>query len=297
VREPTHATFRRGELTKWTGRIPELPPMNRPLIQLSLAAALLSAAPLAQAIVFAINEGVTYRVSNDEIRGRYAAISADLSKLLKEPVTVEPVGDYPSLRAGLAARRYDLAMVHPAHLSIRAMRDSGYKLVAVTKGYQTYRASFLIKADSPLKSLADLKPLRLGVPDEDSITAWMVRATLRDAQLDPAAMNLSYTRYQEAIPFGVDNNLTQAGATAANAIVTAWQAKGGKLLAQSKPVPIKHIIASPNLSSEQVDKVREYLTGLDTTDEGKKKLEPTKYRGFERYDESALLKIGVWLGL
>jgi ABC-type phosphate/phosphonate transport system substrate-binding protein len=125
----------------------------------------------------------------------------------------------------------------------------------------------------------------------------MVRATLRDAQLDPKAMNLSYTRYQDAIPFGVENNLTQAGATAANSIVTAWQTKGGKVLAQSKPVPIKHIIAGPSLSAEQIEKVREYLLALDTTDEGKKKLEPIKYSGFERYDEAALLALGTWLGL
>jgi ABC-type phosphate/phosphonate transport system substrate-binding protein len=271
--------------------------MYRSLVRLSLAAALLAAAPFAQAIVFAINEGMTYRVSNDEIRGRYAAIAADLSKLLRQPVTIEPVGDYPSLRAGLAAKRYDLAMVHPAHLSIQAIKESGYTLVVVTKGFEAYRASFLTRADSPLTSLAELKTQRLGVPDEDSITAWMVRATLRDAKLDPATMRLSYTRYQDAIPFGVENRLTQAGATAANAIVTAWQAKGGKVLAQSRPVPIKHIIASPGIPADQVDKVREYLIGLDTTDEGKKKLEPTKFRGFERYDEAALLKIGVWLGL
>ncbi len=274
-----------------------LSPTGLSLVRLSLAAVLLATAPLAQAIVFAINEGVTYRVSNEEIRGRYAVMATDLSKLLKQPVTVEPIADYPSLRAGLAAKSYDLAMVHPAHLSIQAIKESGYKLVVVTKGYQAYRASFLVRSDSPLKSLAELKAQRLGVPDEDSITAWMVRATLRDAQLDPAAMRLSYTRYQDAIPFGVENRLTQAGATAANAIVKDWQAKGGKVLAQSKPVPIKHIIASPALSAEQVDKVREYLIGLDTTDEGKKKLEPTKFRGFERYDEAALLKIGAWLGL
>jgi ABC-type phosphate/phosphonate transport system substrate-binding protein len=125
----------------------------------------------------------------------------------------------------------------------------------------------------------------------------MVRATLRDAQLDPKAMNLSYTRYQDAIPFGVENKLTQAGATAANSIVKTWQAGGGKLLAQSKPVPIKHIIAGPSLSAEQVEKVREYLVSLDTTDEGKKKLEPSKYTGFERYDEASLMAIGTWLGL
>ena len=273
------------------------PSMTRPLVRTSLAALLMLLTPWAHALVFAVNEGVTYRVPYEEIRGRYAAIAADLSKLLKQPVTVVPIADYPSLRAGLAAKRYDLAMVHPAHVSITAIKESGYRLVAVTKGYQNYRASFLIRADSPLKSLDDLKATRLMVPDEDSITAWMVRATLRDAKLDPKTMNITYTRYQDAIPFAVENKLAQSGATAANAIVKAWQAKGGKLLLQSRPVPIKHIIASPSLSAEQIEKVRDYLVGLDTTDEGRKKLEPSKYSGFERYDKAALLAVGTWLGL
>ena len=262
-----------------------------------LAVLLLSASSWAQALVFAVNEGVSYRVPIEEIRGRYAAIAADLSKLLKQPVTIEPIGDYPSLRKGLAAKTYDLAMVHPAHLSITAIKESGYKLVVVTKGFQQYKASFLVKADSPLKTLADLKGLKLGAPDEDSITAWMVRATLRDAQVDPKGMAITYTRYQDAVPFFVENSLTNAGATASNALVKAWTAKGGKVLVQSRPVPIKHIIASPSLSADQIDKVREYLVSLDTTEEGRKKLEPSKYTGFERYDEAALLAIGTWLGL
>ena len=262
-----------------------------------VAALLLGAAPWAQALVFAVNEGVTYRVPIEEIRGRYAAVASDLSKILKQPVTVEPIGDYPSLRKGLAAKSYDLAMVHPAHLSIQAIKESGYKLVVVTKGYQKYTASFLVKADSPLKTLGDLKGLKLGAPDEDSITSWMVRATLRDAQVDPKGMSITYTRYQDAVPFFVENNLTAAGATAANALVKAWVAKGGKVLGQSRPVPIKHIIASPALSAEQIEKVREYLIALDTSDEGKKKLEPTKYTGFERFDDAAMLALGTWLGL
>ena len=76
-----------------------------------------------------------------------------------------------------------------------------------------------------------------------------------------------------------------------------WQSHGGRVLLQSKPVPIKHIIASPNLTAEQIDKVREYLTALDSTEEGRKKLEPCRYAGFERYDEGALLTAGTWLGL
>ena len=262
-----------------------------------LAAMLMALAPWAQALTFAVNEGVTYRVPLEEVRGRYAAIAADLSKILKQPVTIEPIGDYNQLRRGLQAKTYDLAMIHPAHVSIQAMKGSGYKLVAVTKGYQKYTASFLVAADSPLTSLAELKGRKLGAPDEDSITSWMVRATLRDAKVEPAQIHITYTRYQDAVPFFVENRLTDSGATAANALVKAWQAKGGKILAQSKAVPIKHIVASPNLSAADIEKVRDYLVGLDTHDEGKKKLEPTKYSGFEKFDEAKMLEIGAWLGL
>ena len=255
------------------------------------------AATCSHALVFAVNEGVTYRVSNDEIRAKYTAIAADLSKLLKQPVTVEPVADYPSLRRGLAAKQYDLAMVHPAHLSIEAIKKSGYKLVVVTKGYQQYTANFLVKADSPMQTLADLKDSTLGLPDEDSITSWMTRATLRDALGGSQQVKFVYTRYQDAVPFFVDNNLTKAGATAAGGVIKAWQTKGGKILGKSRPVPIKHIIASPILLADQVEKVREYLLTLDSTDEGKKKLEATKYTGFAAYSEADMLSIGTWLGL
>lgn len=267
------------------------------VVRWSLAALLVVIAPWAQALVLAVNEGVTYRVPAEEIRARYAGIAADLSKLLKQPVTVEPVGDYATLRAGLAARTYDLAMVHPAHISIGAMKNSGYHLVAVTKGYEQYQASVLVRADSPMKSIADLKGQKVGLPEEDSITVSMLRATLRDAKIDPKSMTVTYTRYQDAVPFFVQNNLTSAGVTGSSGLVKAWQAQGGKVLAQSKPVPIKHIIASPALNAEQLELVRDYLTKLDATDDGRKKLESIKYVGFGRYDEAQLLGIGTWLGL
>ncbi len=266
-----------------------------------LAAFLSAPAIAAPGLVFAVNEGVSYRVPNEEIRGRYAAIAADLSKILKQPVTIEPVADYSGLRKGLANRSFDLAMVHPAHVSIQAMKQSGYQLVVITKGYQNYTAQFLARSDSPLTTPADLKGQTLGAPDEDSITAVMVRATLRDARVDIGVesplLRLSYTRYQDAVPFFVENKLTAAGATASNAIVKAWLAKGGKVIGKSRAVPIKHIIASPNMSDEQVASVREYLLSLDASDEGRKKLAPTKYTGFERYDQAALLALGTWLGL
>lgn len=270
--------------------------MIRLPLRAAIAMLLMACAPWAQALVFAVNEGVTYRVSNDEIRGRYAAIAADLSKILGQPVTVEPVGDYPTLRKGLADKTYDLAIVHPAHISIAALRQ-GWQLVAVTKGFENYAASFLVRADSPLKSLADLKGRKLGAPDEDSITSWMARATMRDAIGDAKNVAITYTRYQDAVPFMVEHTFTQAGATASGAVIKAWEAQGGKVLAKSKPVPIKHVIASPSITAEQVAAVRDYLVGLDASDAGRKKLEPIKVKGYASYDAKALLQLGTWLGI
>ena len=268
-------------------------PWLRALVLLCAAAAATSA----HALVFAINEGVTYRVSNDEIRAKYASLAADLAKILKQPVSVEPIADYPTLRKGLASKEYDLAFVHPAHLSMLAIRDSGYRLLAVTKGYQNYTANFLVRADAPAKTLTDLRDGTVGAPDEDSITAWMVRATLRDAFGTAPPLKYAYTRYQDAVPFFVENSLVRCGATAANGVVKAWVAKGGRILAKSRPVPIKHMIAGPSLSADQVQKVREYLLGLDATEDGRKKLESTKYEGFSAYSEADMLAIGKWLGL
>ena len=269
------------------------------LLRVLTTVLLAGAANIAHAdLVFAVNEGVTYRVPNSEIRVKYAAIAADLSKLLKQPVVIEPIADYPTLRQGLADKTYDLAMVHPAHVSIGAMKNSGYQLLAVTKGFENYRANFLVNAASPLKTLADLKGSKIGAPDEDSITSWMTRASLRDALgADAKKVSFVYTRYQDAVPFFVENNLTPSGATAAGSVIKAWTSKGGKVLFQSKPVPIKHIIASPNLKADDLAMVRSYLLTLDTTDEGKAKLSPTKYAGFAAYDRSAMLEIGTWLGL
>lgn len=271
--------------------------MKVSLLRGLLAAACLAAAPWAQALVLAVNEGVTYRVSNEEIRGRYAAMATDLGKLLGQSVTVEPVGDYNQLRKGLADKTYDLAIVHPAHVSIAAMKNSSWQLVAVTKGFDKYAASFLVRADTPLKSLADLRGKKLGAPDEDSITSWMVRATMRDALGDAKAVTYLYTRYQDAVPFFVEHTFAQAGATAAGAVIKGWEGQGGKVLAKSKPVPIKHFIASPAISAEHVARMREYLVSLDSTEEGRKKLAPIKIQGYLAFDSAELLKLGTWLGL
>lgn len=249
-----------------------------------------------QPLVFGINEGVTYRISASEVRERFREIGEDLAKLLKRPVRIEYMDEYVQMGKDLEAGRYDLAYVHPAHYAIRAIDKAHYHLVAVTKGYIEYKASFLVRGDAPYKSLADPAIHQVGMPDADSITAWIVRATLRDA-LGPSAkkLRLRYTRYQDAVPFMIEYGFAEVGATAATAVIKEFTDKGGRVLLQSRPVPIKELIASPNLPAQDFAHIQQYFLGLELTEEGQRRLAKLGYKGFANYDEGALVNTGRWL--
>jgi ABC-type phosphate/phosphonate transport system substrate-binding protein len=249
-----------------------------------------------QPLVFGINEGVTYRISATDVRERYREIADDLTKLLHRPVHIEYMDDYVQMGKDLAAARYDIAYVHPAHYAIRAIDKAHYRLVAVTKGYTDYRASFLVRRDARFQSLADPAIHQVGMPDADSITAWIVRATLREA-LGASAKNLRlrYTRYQDAVPFMVEYGFAEVGATASGPVIKEFTDKGGRVLVQSKPVPIKELIASPSLPPQDFAHIQQYFLTLDSTEEGQRRLAKLGYKGFASYDERALLGIGQWL--
>ena len=115
--------------------------------------------------------------------------------------------------------------------------------------------------------MEDLKGRTLVTPDPDSITAVMVRAMFRGEKLtataerEPAStvVRVITTRYQDAVPFYIENGFANAGATAANAVVKAWTDKGGKVLVRSRPVPIKQIIVSTRMPEDEQQKIRDGL--------------------------------------
>ena len=264
---------------------------------LSLFAVLLAAATPARAeLTLAVNEGVTYYITPQEVREKYKDLAELLGKTLKTTVKVVPVDQYPVLRKGLDEQVYDLAFVHPAHHSLVSLRDEKYRLVVLTKGFTDYKARFLMRKDAAFKQPADIKGKRIGMPDPDSITAVITRATLRDLGIDSAKAEIRTTRYQDAVPFFVENGFSDVGVTASGAVVKQWQEKGGAVLFESKAVPIKHMIASTKMTVQDVQKVRTLMLGLEKSEAGQKVLAKIGYRGYESGDEQQLAMLTKWLG-
>ncbi len=182
---------------------------------------------------------------------------------------------YNDVRAGMAKQEYDFVFIHPAHVAMAEIKGGRYKAVAWTSGYTDYTVSLLVNAGTTLKSLDDLKGNTLVTPDPDSITAMMVRAMLRTSKLPvttakpdgqnakelAASVRVISTRYQDAVPFYIENGFAQAGATAAKSVVKAWTDKGGKVLAQSRAVPIKQLLVSSAMPAEEQERIRAALLG------------------------------------
>jgi ABC-type phosphate/phosphonate transport system substrate-binding protein len=248
-------------------------------------------------LVFSVTEGVTYQATPKEIRDKFEPLAEVLGKTLRRNVRIVLVPGYDDVRAGLAKQEYDIAFIHPAHVAMAEIKAGRYRSIAWTSGFTDYTVSLLAKADEPVKDLGDLKGRKLVTPDPDSITAVMVRSMLRTGHLGTGDLKLLTTRYQDAVPFYLENGFASVGATAANAVVKQWTDKGGKVVLRSRAVPIKQVIASSRLSSEDRDRIHEALLGLTQSDAGRRALAASGYKAFVSTDAELEEQTIAWLGL
>jgi phosphonate transport system substrate-binding protein len=256
-------------------------------------------------LVFAVTEGVTYQATPKEIRDKFTPLADVIAKATGRRVRIVLAPSYNDVRAGLAKQEYDLAYIHPAHVSMAEIKAGRYRAVAWTSGFTEYTVSLMIKADAPLKTMDDLKGRTLVTPDPDSITAVMVRAMFRgdkliatgDREPAPTSVRVITTRYQDAVPFYIENGFASVGATAANGVVKAWTDKGGKVLTRSRPVPIKQIIVSAKMPEDEQQKIRTALLGLRDSKPGRDALEAVGYKGFVAPIPELENATIAWLGL
>jgi phosphonate transport system substrate-binding protein len=262
-----------------------------------LAALLLTAGTSAHALVIGVSEGVSYEVSDSQIAARFEPIAEVLSKALKQPVTVKVLNSYNGAREALKQQQVDLAFVHPSHVALEAIKGGHYQAFAWTTGYTDYKVSFLCKESQPISNWKTVAGKQLVMPDADSITSVITRAMLREQGLQGTAVKVTNTRFQEAVPFYVQNGFAAYGATAAAGVIKTWKDGGGKVCAESRGVPIKQWLASRKLDAATVSAAREALLGLSQSDAGKRALSTSSYGGFVAPSNDVEASLMTWLGI
>jgi phosphonate transport system substrate-binding protein len=270
----------------------------RPRVVLGLIAALLIALPArAQDFVFSVTEGVTYQATPKEIRDKFEPLADLIGKALGRSVRLVLVPSYDDVRVGLAKQEYDLSFIHPAHVAMAEIKAGRYQSVGWTMGYTEYAVSLLAMPNEPIKSFEDLRGRVLVTPDPDSITAVMVRAMLRTENFKPGEVKVITTRYQDAVPFYIENTFAQVGATGSNAVAKQWTDKGGKVIERSRGVPIKQWIVASRVPQKDRERIREVLLNLAHTEPGRRALAACGYKGFTLPDPDIEQATIAWLGI
>lgn len=249
----------------------------------------------AQELVLAVNEGVTYQ--GRPLGERYQPLLTLLEAELKRPVRVQSVDKYGDFERGLAADKYALAFVHPAHVGLQAVKSGKYAGVATAKGYTDYRARVMVGKDSALQEMKDLKGQKVGVPSLESITTTLFMADLRKLGVTQPERNFTATRYQDSVPFMVEKGFVAAGVTGSEKVAKAWEAKGGRILAETAPVPIKQFLVSRSLSDSERARVQSLILKLDQTTDGKKALDKIGMKGFAPWNTEVMDAASSQLGL
>jgi phosphonate transport system substrate-binding protein len=267
------------------------------LKKILLTSLICTAVASAHALMLGVTEGVTYKATDAEIEGKFEGIAKALSTATKQPVKMKVISSYNGLRDALKKNEVDMAFIHPSHIAFESIKAGGYKSIAWTSGFTEYKVSLLCKETTPIKDWATVNGKAFVTPDPDSITAVMTRATLKENGIKLDAIKLQTTRYQDAVPFYVENNFAAYGATASGAVIKAWKDKGGQTCAQSRGMPIKQWLASTKLDASTVNTLRDTLLGMAQSDAGKKSLAPSGYKGFVATSEDAEKQLILWLGL
>jgi phosphonate transport system substrate-binding protein len=254
------------------------------------------AAPPPSRILLAINEGGAANADATETLFKYEEFAQLVEKTLRRPVIVVAVRFPDKLRKSLKAKEYSLLLSRPADTPAEAVRDSGYQPIAMAK--EPSQTLFIVPKDSPLKTIADVKGKSIVTPDAYTHMWRVANAMLRDAKINMGQEQVKAMRDQAAIGWAMENKFYDVGVVnAISGIGRTWEKKGGRVIAKSREMPNMPFIASPEISGEQIARLRAAVVALEDTEAGKAILKKIAVpSGFQSTEAKPFLDYLAWVG-
>jgi phosphonate transport system substrate-binding protein len=221
-----------------------------PLVWSGLLTIALSASPArAEDLVFAVSEGTSGGLNAGLVISKYKDLADAIGRGMKAKINVVFVRDFATLEEGLKSGSYHFTMARPSDYPARAMRDSKYSYVANAKpdGY----CYIVVKKDSPLKTLDDIKGKKIAMPEQVAYMSKFCAAELRTKGINLDKEAVTYVKEQAAVAFYLDNKFAEVGAVASySGVGKNWEKKGDRILHKSIAQPYFPLVASSKIKPE-----------------------------------------------
>lgn len=241
-----------------------------------------------------INEGSSSSLDSLFLRQKYAGFSAYLSSVTGKPVKLETSNVLPILVRNIGKSTYDILLVRPGHISAKAMRDHGYRLLVTAQGES--KLHFLVRGDSPLRSLEDVRGKRIAIPNELAYPTQLALAVLRDQGFKGEDQQVLTMDRQEAVSYAVQEGMADVGVVMSYSRPAAdWQSKGGRFLYTKENLPYWSIIVSNQISEAEATRLRNSLVAMNQTPKGQAILREIGIQAFVPGTQQTYLDMLAWV--
>jgi ABC-type phosphate/phosphonate transport system substrate-binding protein len=245
-------------------------------------------------LLLAINESSSADADASETL-RYEEFSQIVGKALGSRLAIVVVRDRNLLKEALKRHTYALLLARPNDLPAEAIRDNGYQPVVVAK--EPSRALFIVKKDSPLRSITDVRGRSIVTPDQYSNIWRMANAMLRDSKISMTSEKVRSMRDQGAIGWSMESGFFEVGVVGStSAVGRTWEKNGGRVIARGPETPDMPLIAAPEISAAQMAKIRAALLALNSSESGQAVLKQLGLTGFAEASPQVFLDFLKWLG-
>ncbi len=227
---------------------------------------------------------------------KFQPLADYLTKITGKIVTVSTAPNFQEYIARLQNGKYELILPNP-YQYVMVSRTPGYTPLAKVSGIP-FKGLIVVRKDSGINSISDLKGKRIAYPDPSALAATMqVRAFLKRNGIVPERdTKESYAASQDSVIFGVHERLFDAAGTWPETLerVPDDIMKDLKILVETETLPQRPVAVRADIPQETASKVKSSLLGMANDPEGQKVLASMGYKGFDDTSDREYDKVREW---
>lgn len=253
------------------------------LVQCLLLAQCLLFTSAATAAEAALEMGIFPYLSVRTLMERFQPLRDHLAKALDRPVHMTTASDFRTFVDRTRAGNYQLVVTAP-HLARLAQRSSGYQ--PLLQPVNPLRGVFLVAANSPVRSLGDLKGQTVAAPDRLALVTALGEQALALAGLSvPGEVRLEPHPSHNAATQAVLRGLAGAALVSEYTYLQLPSDQRGALrqigMTAELPAPMI-ILAAPGLDKARMEAIRAAILDFaERTPEGRRFMATTHLQGWE----------------
>lgn len=211
----------------------------------------------------------------------HAPMAADFEAKLARPVRLSSKSAYAAFSKELRRQTYDLALIQPFDY-VDAYDKHGY--LPLARRGEELQAIIVVRDDSPLRTLNDLRSRTLASPPADAAVSQLARVALLELGIDPKSVRQRHERNHFTCLQTLLVGIADACITAEQALRTLQAETRAlaklRVIHTTEPIPHSLFVVHRRVSRQHREILLDTIVGWPRTEEGRRLLERGRFTPF-----------------